>query len=134
MIYPVGTKDVNDIVLDIAPSWGRRGARLGWEHIGILYKAPEDHTKPQHTIPSPQQTKQSPNRLYKAPKRLRRAPTDYTKPDIDGITFSVYFVFSKMNNNHDYLHIFTETVFFGKGILFIRKMPAASLKHRKTGP
>ena len=38
---------------------------MGWGHITILYKAPEDYTKPKKTI-------QSPKRLYKA-------PTDYTK-------------------------------------------------------
>ena len=38
----------------------------GGGHIRMLYKAPEDYTKPQNNI-------QSPDRLYKD-------PTDYTKP------------------------------------------------------
>ena len=41
------------------------GDRLGWGHIRILYKAPEDYTKPHNTIQSPD--------------RLNKASTDYTR-------------------------------------------------------
>ena len=44
---------------------GGRKVRLGWGHTDILYKAPNEYTKPQQTI-------QSTNRLY-------NAPADYPK-------------------------------------------------------
>ena len=51
---------------------GGGGDRLGWGHIRILYKAPEDYTKPQLTI-------QSPDRLYKAPTDNTKAQQDYAR-------------------------------------------------------
>ena len=39
---------------------GVGGDRLGWGHVGILYKAPRDYTMPRQTI-------HSPSKLYKSP-------------------------------------------------------------------
>jgi len=67
------------------PGGGEVGDRLGWGHIRILYKAPEDFTKPRQTIQSPKATKLQKDytKLQKniqSPKKLYKAFKNYTKP------------------------------------------------------